>query len=244
MITRDKLLDALSIYLKVEEIPEFNGLQVEGKTEIKKIVFGVSAHMALFEAALKENADMIITHHGLIWEGVPERITGVFGKRVAFLLKHNINLVSYHLPLDRHPVVGNNAQLAKVVGLKKTVPFGKYCGIDIGVLGEFKEPKYVQNICLELGGESIFTGPEKTKKIAIVSGGAHNLVEQAAVAGADFYITGSRDEYVVEYCREAKMNFLSMGHYNLEKYGTQALMKYTADNFDADVKFIDISNPF
>jgi dinuclear metal center YbgI/SA1388 family protein len=243
MITRDKIIEKLNDYLKVSETPEYNGLQVEGKDTVKKIVFGVSAHMELFKAAAQAKADMIITHHGLLWDK-PQRITGVFGQRVSFLIKNNINLVSYHLPLDRHPEVGNNIQLAKLLGLHKIEPFGDYHGVKIGVIGKFAKPTYVENFMTDLRGEALLFGKERISTAAIVSGGAHNIIEQAVEAGVDFYLTGSRDEYIVEYCREAKVNFMAMGHYNSEKSGIKALMRYVKDNFDVETGFIDIPNPF
>ena len=153
----DKIVKEINELLNVSLTPEHNGLQVEGKKEINKIVFGVSANMALFEAAKQQGADMVMTHHGLIWNN-PENISGVFGKRVAFLIKNDINLVSYHLPLDRHPKLGNNAQLAALMGLKNLKPFGNYHGIDIGFTGEVKPAKDMEHFCALLNGECVFCG--------------------------------------------------------------------------------------
>lgn len=243
MVHRDKIIQALHKHLNVEQTPEHNGLQVEGKEEIKRIVFGVSANMALFKEAVKEKADMIITHHGLIWDK-SLKITGVFGKRVSFLIKNDINLAAYHLPLDKHPVLGNNAQLAKLMGLKNIKPFGNYHGLDIGFKGELKPAIHIEKLCAKLNGECLLFGREKVSSVAVVSGGAHNMTEQAVNAGVDLYVTGSRDEYVVEYCREAKINFIAMGHYNSERLGIQALMKYIASKFKVSCIFIDVPNPF
>ncbi len=243
MIQRDSLLKNLYKYLDVQSAPEANGLQVEGGKNISKIVFGVSANMALFEAAKKAGADTVITHHGLIWDK-PQKITGVFGARVKFLVRNNINLISYHLPLDKHPVVGNNACLARLLGIEKKAPFGLYHGINIGFKGKLKKAKKIEDIYKLLGGECLAFGPQTVKSAAFVSGGAHDMVEQAAEQGADLYICGSRDEYIREYCREAKINFIAMGHYNSEKLGVQALMVYIKKHFKVKVCFIDIPNPF
>jgi len=241
MAPRDEILAAINIYLNVPAAPEHNGLQVEGSPHIKKIIFGVSANMALFEAAAVAKADMIITHHGLIWDNVMP-ITGVFGRRIAFLLKNNINLAAYHLPLDMHPVIGNNAMLAKKLRLKNIKPFGEYHGKMIGLRGSFARPLSAAALAKQLGGEFIPAGPAKIKTAAIVSGGAHKMVSQAE--NTDIYITGSRDEFVVEYCKEAKINFIAMGHYNSEKLGIMALKDYVAKKFKVAAEFIDIPNPF
>lgn len=243
MIHRDKILADINAYLNISAAPEHNGLQVEGAPDIRKIVFGVSASMALFEAAAKAGADMILTHHGLVWdEAMP--ITGVFGRRAGFLLKNNINLAAYHLPLDMHPVIGNNAMLAKKLGLKNIKPFGEYHGKMIGLRGSFARPVSVRGLAKELGGECISTPDAKAKTAAIVSGGAHRMLSQAERAGVDLYITGSRDEFVVEYCKEAKINFIAMGHYNSEKLGIMALKNYVSKKFRVAAEFVDIPNPF
>lgn len=239
----DKIVKEINELLNVSLTPEHNGLQVEGKKEINKIVFGVSANMALFEAAKQQGADMVMTHHGLIWNN-PENITGVFGKRVAFLIKNDINLVSYHLPLDRHPKLGNNAQLAALMGLKNLKPFGNYHGIDIGFTGEVKPAKDMEHFCALLNGECVFCGKDKIHKVAVVSGGAHDMLDQAIAAGADLFVTGSRDEYVLAQCREAGINFIAMGHYNSETFGIKALMRYINRHYKVKTEFIDIPNPF
>ncbi len=243
MIQRDRLLKNLYAYLDVQSAPEANGLQVECGENISKIVFGVSANKALFEAAKKAGADAVITHHGLIWDK-PQKITGVFGARVKFLIKNNINLISYHLPLDKHPVVGNNACLARLLGVDKKEPFGLYHGMAIGFKGKLKKAKKIEDIYKLLGGECLAFGPKTVKSAAFVSGGAHDMTEQAAEQGVDLYICGSRDEYIREYCREAKINFIAMGHYNSEKFGVQALMEYVRKSFNVSVCFIDIPNSF
>lgn len=243
MIHRDTILNAVNDYLDLTATPEHNGLQVEGKTEIKKIVFGVSAHMVLFEEAKKSGADMIMTHHGLIWDKALN-IKGVFGKRVAFLIKNDINLASYHLPLDRHPVLGNNARLAQILNLTHVKPFGNYHGLDIGFKGSIKPAINIERICETLNGECLLFGKEEISSAAVVSGGAHDMLDQAIEAGVDLFVTGSRDEYIVEQCREAKINFIAMGHYNSEKLGILALMEYIRARFDVAVEFIDVPNPF
>lgn len=243
MVQRDTLINDLNRYLDVAANPEHNGLQVQGKNQISKIAFGVSATMALFKEADAFGADMIIVHHGLFWNRV-QPITGVFGQRIAFLIKRDINLAGYHLPLDKHKVIGNNACLAKMLKLKDLKPFGSYHGQEIGFIGQLPKVCAMEQIHNVLEGEALFFGPSKIKTVAIVSGGAHEMLEEAISAKADLYITGSRDEYITEYCREAKINFIAMGHYNSERFGVQALMNYVSKRFKVKTKFIDIQNPF
>ncbi|MBR4509031.1 MAG: Nif3-like dinuclear metal center hexameric protein [Elusimicrobiaceae bacterium] len=243
MVQRDTLIKDLNKYLDVAANPEHNGLQVQGKNQISKIAFGVSATMALFKEAKNFGADMIIVHHGLFWNNI-QTITGVFGQRIAYLIKNDINLAGYHLPLDKHKVIGNNACLAKLLKLKDLKPFGSYHGQEIGFIGKTTKSYDIKSIHNLLKGEALFFGPTKIKTIALVSGGAHDMLEEAVLAKADLYITGSRDEYITEYCREAKINFIAMGHYNSEKLGIQALMNYISRKFKVQTKFIDIENPF
>ena len=233
----------LNKLLQIDLTPEQNGLQIEGEKEIKKIIFGVSANMALFEAAVKKGAQMLIVHHGLLW-GHEQKLTGVFGARVRFLIKNNLNLVAYHLPLDKHPVLGNNAGLARMLGLKNLKPFGTYKGLKIGFKGSFTKPKSFESIFKMLGGEGLNFGPKLIKTVAIVSGGAHDMLEEAISEKADLYICGSRDEYVQELAREGKINFIAMGHYNSEKLGILALKKYIEKKYKVSTEFIDIKNPF
>lgn len=233
----------LNKLLQIDLTPEQNGLQVEGSKEIKKIVFGVSANMALFEAAVKKGAQMLIVHHGLLW-GHEQKLTGIFGARIRFLIKNDLNLVAYHLPLDKHPVLGNNAGLAKELGLKNLKPFGTYKGLKIGFKGNLAKPKSFENIFKILGGEGLNFGPKLIKTVAIVSGGAHDMLEEAVQEEADLYICGSRDEYVQELAREGKINFIAMGHYNSEKLGILALKKYIDKKYKVSTEFVDIKNPF
>ncbi len=233
----------LNKLLQIDLTPEQNGLQVEGTKEIKKIIFGVSANMTLFEEAVKKGAQMVIVHHGLLW-GHEQKITGIFGARIRFLIKNDLNLVAYHLPLDKHPVLGNNAGLAKLLGLKNLKPFGTYKGLKIGFKGTLAKAKSFENIFKILGGEGLNFGPKQIKTVALVSGGAHDMLEEAIQEKADLYICGSRDEYVQELAREGKINFIAMGHYNSEKLGILALKNYIDKKYKVSTEFIDIKNPF
>ncbi|MCR5504730.1 MAG: Nif3-like dinuclear metal center hexameric protein [Elusimicrobiaceae bacterium] len=242
-IARDIIVKDLNQLLQIDLIPEQNGLQVEGTDKINKIIFGVSASKALFEIAVKEKAQMIIVHHGLFW-GHEHKITGVFGSRIKYLIKNDLNLLAYHLPLDKHPKFGNNIGLSKLLGLKNLKPFGTYKGLKIGFIGTLPKAESFGNIFKTLGGEGLNFGPKTIKTVAIVSGGAHDMLEEAIDHKADLYICGSRDEYVQELAREGKINFIAMGHYNSEKLGVLALKNYIEKKYKISTKFIDIKNPF
>ncbi|MGB2578616.1 dinuclear metal center YbgI/SA1388 family protein [Elusimicrobium simillimum] len=247
MITRDNIINYINGYLNSANVKDSsqNGLQVEGKEKINKIVFGVSANMELFKKAKAAGADMVVVHHGLFWSHGP-LITGLFKRRVEFLIKNDLNLAAWHLPLDMHPVVGNNAQIAKALGLKKITPYGNYHGTDIGVYGTLAKLKTLAEIEKTLGlkaNTKLAFGKAKISTVGIVSGGGYSMFEQFANRGADLFITGSSEEYVQEISRECKINYMAVGHYNSETYGVKALMKEVARKFGVKVEFIDVSNP-
>ncbi|MDR0291886.1 MAG: Nif3-like dinuclear metal center hexameric protein [Elusimicrobium sp.] len=246
MTARNDIVSFINKYLESETVKDSsqNGLQVEGNDEVKKIVFGVSASMEFFKRAAAAGADMVITHHGLLWSDSP-RITGVFRRRIDFLLKNNISLCAWHLPLDMHGAVGNNAQIAKKLGLRKLEAFGQYRGVKIGFCGVLKKPLSLKEVEEKTGFEAniIFDfGPSKIKKIAIVSGGGQDMFRAAADCGADLFITGSAEEFVQEYARESGVNFMALGHYNSETFGVKALMEVVRKKFKTDVEFIDVEN--
>lgn len=248
MITCDEITTFISTYLNAANIPDdsYNGLQVQGKHEISKIVFGVSAGLELFKAAQAAKADMIIVHHGLLW-GKEQPIVGLFRKRVGFLLEHNINLLGYHLPLDMHPAVGHNASLLRALNAHDFGPFGQYHGLNIGyraqvdaALGDLV--KTLQAVC---GARATVLpyGQEHVRTVGVVSGGGWSILPQAIEKGLDLYITGSLEEPVQELCREGRINCVALGHYNSEKIGVKALMEVVEKHFNIPAEFIDIPNP-
>lgn len=249
MTSCEEVIKFLDTYLSSPQIADasHNGLQVEGTPRVGKIVFGVSASLELFKQAKIRGADMVIVHHGLLW-GVEQAITGIFHQRVAYLIKNDINLVAYHLPLDKHPVIGHNACLMKALLAERVQPFGEYHGIPIGFSG------YVPSLPLEkvvstleqfCGTKATVLnyGPANIEKVAIVSGGAYSLLPQAIEQKMDLYVTGVLDEPVQEWCREGKINCVALGHYNSEKAGILALMDLVAKHFKVETEFIDIQNP-
>lgn len=245
----EDIIRFLDTYLNSAHIADAsrNGLQVAGTSQIKKVVFGVSASLALFRRAKACGADLIIVHHGLLW-GQEQPLTGMFRERVAFLLKHNLNLAAYHLPLDKHPVVGHNACLMRAVHAKNLQPFGEYHGQHIGFRAEVKNRpleklvKTWEDFCQTKARVMAF-GPAKINSLAVVSGGAYSLLVQAVNQPCDLYVTGVWDEPVQEWCREGKINCVALGHYNSEKPGVRALQEIVRKHFNVDTEFIDIANP-
>ena len=226
-----------------------NGLQVEGKTEIKKIITGVTASQALIDYAIRQNADAILVHHGYFWKSENPCIRGMKGKRIKALLVNDINLYGYHLPLDVHPELGNNTQLAKLLDIENLQPLEKGA-VSIPVWGELKEPMTGENfaekiekvlnrkplICIE-------NGPHLIRKIGICTGGGQGYIDLAAEQGCDAFITGEVSEQTIHSAREQGLHFFSAGHHATERYGIKALGEWLAKEYGFDVEFKDIDNP-
>jgi len=244
MPRRDEIIKFCEDYLKVNEFEDYcvNGLQVEGKKEIKKIITGVSLSQKLIQEAIKEKADMIMVHHGIFVKqiGTPPKIEGYIKERIKLLLENDINLAGFHLPLDAHPEIGNNISLAKKLKLSNIKPF------DIGFLGELKKEidftELVGFIKENFSSHpySIQGGPKKVKKIGVVSGGAAYDFQEALKNGADTFITGEPTEFVVRAVEESKINFIAAGHYQTEKDGVYNLGELIKKEFGVEHKFIDI----
>lgn len=248
---RDKIIKFLNDYLDSSRFKDasLNGLQVEGKPEVRKIAFGVSASLALFQRALAARADMIIVHHGLFWKGHTATVTGPYKEKLAILLNNGISLAAWHLPLDAHHAAGNNARILKLLGGAGQRPFGTYDGAAIGVKGSFSRPRLLSRIIGDLKKElaseprAFQFGRSKIATVGIVSGGADRMFEQAVAEGLDLFITGEVSEFVQEYARENKANFIAAGHYNTEKPGVLALERLLRKKFRVETEFIDVPNP-
>jgi dinuclear metal center YbgI/SA1388 family protein len=220
-----------------------NGLQVEGKPEINKIVTGVTASMDLLQAAHKANADAVLVHHGYFWRGENLLITGIKKQRIQFLLQHEINLFAFHLPLDMHPELGNNVMLAKQLGLKVDA------WADMLALLELDKPQTLKSLA-ELIEEKLNRIPlvigdlsRPIKRIALCTGAAQGYIEQAVAANVDVYISGEISEQTVHVARETGMSYISAGHHATERYGIQALGEHLAQKFGLIHEFIDCENP-
>ena len=250
MADRDKIVAFVNAYLGSEKIKDSsqNGLQYEGRPEVKKIAFGVSASLACIERAAACGADMLIVHHGLLW-GASQPFTGPFKRKLDALVRSGLSLCAWHLPLDKHPVVGNNARLLALLGAKAIKPFGTYDGETIGWRGVFPKPVPIGDIAaalaIKLDAEPLCFrfGTEKIRTVGEISGGAANMFKQAVTAGLDLYVTGEVHETTQEYARETRSNFIAAGHYNSEKPGVQALAGLLEKKFKVKTEFIDIPNP-
>ena len=251
MVQRDEIIQWIDQYLDVRNFDDHcpNGLQVEGVSEISQIVVGVSASQALFDTSRKKGAQMVITHHGLIWKGLPWVIKGVLRDRLGFLLKNGINLLGYHLPLDAHPEIGNNVLLARKLDVEELKPFGTHGNKPIGWHGNLTTdvPRAIvlERIKAVLGTAVLHfdTGKESIRRIGIVSGGAAKDLYEAIDLGLDLFLTGEAEEPTYEISREAKINFVAGGHYRTECLGIQALGEEVQKRFGLPVTFVDTPNP-
>ena len=251
MVSRHHFNEYLDKLLAPELCKDYapNGLQVMGQESISHVVTGVSASLALIEAAICQGADTLLVHHGLFWAKESPCVVGFKHARLKALLQHDLNLWAYHLPLDVHPIYGNNAQLADLFGIKisKTVKSG---GIDnLLTLGAFPKPltanELIQIISDKLKRTPFHVGPEGKliQKVAVCSGGAQDFLEDAIFHGADAYLTGEVSESSFHVAKESNIHFLGCGHHATERYGIQALGEHLAKHFKLKHTFIDIPNP-
>ncbi len=254
MIERQHLLQTFDALLQPERFRDYgpNGLQVEGVAQVRKIVSGVTASRALIEAAIAVQADAIFVHHGLFWRGQDGRVTGWMKQRLALLLAHDINLFAYHLPLDAHPELGNNAQLGLKLGLAASARFGEQ---DLGFIGARSEAQgeagFASAQALAAHVEKELNRPVTLvnhvqvaiKKIAWCTGGAQNYFETAIAAGADAFITGEISEPQAHLARECGVAFIACGHHASERYGAPAVAAHVAAQLGLAHEFIEIDNP-
>jgi dinuclear metal center YbgI/SA1388 family protein len=251
MADRDKIVSFTDSYLDSRNIKDasLNGLQAEGRSEVKKIAFGVSASLECIRRAAACGADMLIVHHGLVWERHAQTFTGPLKRKLETLFNAGLSLCAWHLPLDKHPLVGNNARLLALLGARGLKPFGSYDGQAIGWRGTLPKPLTINDIAaalaIKLDAEPLCFrfGTEKIRTVGAVSGGAARMFDQAAAAGLDLYLTGEVSETTQEYARETRANFIAAGHYNSEKPGVQALAGLLEKKFGVKTEFIDIPNP-
>lgn len=250
-ISRTKLLQAFDSLLQPERFKDYgpNGLQVEGKAEISRIVSGVTASRALIDAAIAAQADAIFVHHGLFWRGQDGRVTGWMKQRLQLLLAHDINLFAYHLPLDAHPELGNNAQLGRVLGLVADARFGEN---DLGFAGPaaFADGQALaDHVAQALGRPVTWVPPEGAAaqrpvcRVAWCTGGAQGYFEAAIAAGADVFITGEISEPQAHLAREMGVGFIAAGHHATERYGAPAVAAQVAGRLGLGHQFIEIDNP-
>lgn len=251
-MTRNELLHSLDTLMQPQQFSDYgpNGLQVEGKEQIQVLVSGVTASQALIEAAIEADADAILVHHGLFWRGQSGSITGWMKQRLSLLLQYNINLFAYHLPLDAHPELGNNAQLARILGFKIEQQLGEQNLLFTGRVqqGSFANAAALaghvqQHLQREVTLIDGLPKNQKIERVAWCSGGAQGFFEEAIAAGAQAYITGEISEPQAHYARECGVAFLACGHHATERYGVQALAEVVAKQHNLTHQFIDIDNP-
>jgi dinuclear metal center YbgI/SA1388 family protein len=250
-ISNIKLLALLNGLLKPEKVKDYcpNGLQVEGKREITKLVTGVTASQALIDHAVSINADAILVHHGYFWKGESPCITGMKRKRIHTLLQHNINLYAYHLPLDIHPSLGNNAQLAKLLGIVDVTPLEQNNPQSVVMQGRFADgisatelTNLLSNVLTRL---PLHESANKTniETVAWCTGGGQGYIELAAEKGIDAYITGEVSEQTIHTAREMDIHFYAAGHHATERYGVKALGEFIQQELEIETVFVDIDNP-
>ncbi len=244
MINNKELEKYINNYLNISKFEDYcpNGLQIEGRSDIGKIISGVSANQDLIDQAIDEKADAILVHHGFFWKDEEQVLTGIKKNRIKALLENDINLFAYHLPLDAHPIVGNNIQLALRFNIQNPQPIGD----TLVWQGEVEAPlsevaQSVMNITSRM--PLVFGAKDKQiNKIAWCSGGAQSYIKFAIEAGADCFITGEVSEQIPAICKENNIAFIAAGHHATERYGVQALAQHLSQQFELDYQYIDIDN--
>ena len=253
--TRHELLHAFDLLLAPTRFKDYgpNGLQVEGRTTVRRIVSGVTASRALIEAAIEAEADAIFVHHGLFWRGQDGRVTGWMRQRLGLLLAHDINLFAYHLPLDAHPELGNNAQFGLKLGLSAHAgASGRFGEQDLGFIGQrddggsFADAGALASHAERVLGRAVTLVEGRRRPIRTVawcSGGAQGYFEAAIAAGADAFITGEISEPQAHCAREMGVAFIAAGHHATERYGAPAAAGHVAAQLGVEHRFIEIDNP-
>ncbi|MBQ4833268.1 Nif3-like dinuclear metal center hexameric protein [Pseudoalteromonas sp. MMG010] len=247
---RKEFTQLLDTILKPNTIKDFcpNGLQVEGKNEIKKVITGVTASQALIDAAIAQQADAILVHHGYFWKGESQPITGMKKRRISALLAHDINLFAYHLPLDVHPQVGNNAQLAKLLDIELQAGLEPVTN-SVAMKGVLKQPlsgvEFADKITKVLNRAPLTSLVRKDKihTIGLCTGGGQGYIDLAAEQGIDAFLTGEASEQTIHSSREQHIDFFAAGHHATERYGVKALGELLAYEYGLEVTFVDIDNP-
>jgi dinuclear metal center YbgI/SA1388 family protein len=247
MGARTEIDSYLTGLLAVETFRDYgpNGLQVEGRAEVRRIVSGVTASRALIEAAIADGADTLLVHHGLFWRGQDGRLTGWLKERVALLLAHGINLFAYHLPLDAHAQFGNNAQLGARLGLVADARFGEQALGFIGAASCDSADALAAHVAQALGRTPLLLAGDgrPLRRIGWCTGGAQGYFEAAIAAGADAFVTGEVSEPQAHLARETGVAFLACGHHATERYGAPALAAHVAERFGLEHRYIEIHNP-
>lgn len=243
---------ALDTYLEADQGRDYcpNGLQVEGRAEVQRVALGVSASAAFLERAAEWEADAAVVHHGLFWQEPREvRLVRALGRRVSLLVRAQMSLLAYHLPLDRHLEVGNNAVLARRLGAGAIDPAFPIDGLPVGVVARLPEPvalgALAMRIAQAVGRDPLVIagGPAEIQRIGIVTGGAPRILDEAIRLGLDLFLTGESTEHVVHLAREEGIHFVAAGHHATERFGVQALGEYIGKVLGLETRYFEIGNP-
>lgn len=237
--------------LKSHEFKDYapNGLQIEGKPEVKKILCAVTASQDAIDAAIAQQADLLLVHHGYFWKGEPYPITGMRGKRIKTLIQNDISLVGYHLPLDSHPTLGNNAAIAEILGLENIEALNPSERNPIGNIGYLKNPMQPEDfkyfLTEKLGFETIHLNAEKPmiEKVGFCTGAAQDFITQAAMMDCDAFISGEVSERTFYEAKELNVHYFACGHHATERYGVQRLAKAISEQFNIEYSYFELNNP-
>jgi dinuclear metal center YbgI/SA1388 family protein len=248
---RDELIAFLDELLASPGRPDYgpNGLQVPGAEEVELVVTGVSAHRELFEQAAAAGAQLVLCHHGIFWGGPLGPVTQQLKERLKLLFDNDMALAAYHLPLDAHPEVGNNALICAGLGLQRGAPFGEAKGLPVGWIGQAAEPltlpELVERSTALFGSPPLVfdSGPDEIRTVGVVSGGGSSTLDEAVALGLDAFVTGEPTEHVMADAREGRIHFVAGGHYASETFGVKRLGELLAERFGVEHRFIEIPNP-
>jgi dinuclear metal center YbgI/SA1388 family protein len=244
----NELRDYIGSLLEISRYRDYspNGLQVEGKPQILRLATGVTASQRLLDAAVAWGADAILVHHGYFWRNEDDAVTGIKKRRLAHLLRHDVSLLSYHLPLDAHPTLGNNAQLGNLLGFVEQGRFGEQ---EIGCHGELAQPQMLAQLAAHIEGillrapRVIGDGERTIRRIAWCSGAAQGFFDEAVTLGVDAFLTGEISEQNVHLAEEADVAFIAAGHHATERYGVRALGEHLVRQFGVEHQFFDMGSP-
>lgn len=246
-----ELIERLDALLDASRVKDYcpNGLQVEGRGEVRRVLCGVTASQHLLDHAVAGGYDAVFVHHGYFWKGEDGRVNGIRRQRLKTLLANDISLIAYHLPLDLHPELGNNAQLGRLMGWR---PDGRFADQELGWIGrpaESEAPESAEqlgrSIAARLGRDPLLVGDgaRKVRRVAWCTGGAQGFFEQAIAAGADLYVSGEISEQTVHLARESGVPYIAAGHHATERYGARAIAAYLGDSLGLAADFVDLPNP-
>ncbi|NOY77590.1 MAG: Nif3-like dinuclear metal center hexameric protein [Calditrichaeota bacterium] len=246
-MNRDSLIAYLNDLLAIDNFQDYcvNGLQVEGKPDVLKIAGGVSVSQRFIHQAIDWGADLVLLHHGLFWKSdpYPFYLRGIQKRRLELLIKNDLNLVAYHLPLDAHDRLGNNIQILQKLDLRPVEP------LEVGFIGTFREPLSrdaflaLVNQKLMCDAAPFFYGPDAIQTVLVISGASSAAYQEAAARGVDAFVGGDIREENVRGIEEVQLNYIAAGHYNTERFGVQALLNHLTEKFDLETAFFEIPNP-